>query len=92
MNNIEKYRVNKNINLLNFFSKSDINVLKKLNIKIKNRLYSEYELDMIEEKILEYYEDDDILCSKKLVDVKVSKEEYRRLLNILDKITDELYK
>lgn len=82
----KKYYEQKKINLIEFLNKKDIEILKKFNIFIENRLYSEYEYDSIEEELFLYNKEDnsknEILKVKKIKIV-----DYEKLLKKFNRIS-----
>lgn len=90
----EKYYNNKIVDYSKYFSDEDIKLLHKLDVHInKNKIYTEYEHDLFEMDMIEFYEDAEYIDgtkvppTRKLEDVNVTKEEYSRLLDILYKIS-----
>lgn len=86
------YNVEK-IDITKYFSEEELNILKRLDIKILNKIYTEYEYDLLEMDILAYYQDeDDDECpelqefQKDINNVGVSQEEYDKVLRKLSKI------
>lgn len=77
------------IKLYNFLKSNDIDILKKLDIEIENRVYSEYEYHLIEMNLYEYYEEKNnrIKQTKELKKRGVEKKEYEEILNIFNKIS-----
>ena len=71
----------------------DINLLKKLNIKIKNKIYTEQEVEILIMDLLSYYIADDMeieeLKMSKNLPKDISREEYNKLLEKIDKITED---
>ena len=72
---------------------NDINLLKKLNIKIKNKIYTEQEVEILNMDLLSYYVADDMdedeLKQSKLLPKDVSREEYNNLLEKINKISED---
>lgn len=80
------------LNIYDYFSKQDILILKKLNINIENKLYSQREFDVINELLFNYYEvnqNDEIIQSITLKKLNISKEQYRKILDIFSKIEND---
>lgn len=90
-----KYRNNEFIDLKKYLDSKDIELLKKLDIDIKDKLYSNYEFDLLEGKLLRYYKNEkemsneDLKLSKSLDDTGVSREDYNALLKKFNKISDD---
>ena len=79
-----------------YFSKKDIEVLKKLEVCIDlKKIYTEYEHDIFEMKLIEYYEDAEDIDGNKLPPIKdindfgVTKDEYSRILDIMYRIAED---
>ena len=72
---------------------NDINLLKKLNINIKNKIYTEQEVEILNMDLLSYYVADDMdedeLKQSKLLPKDVSREEYNNLLEKINKISED---
>ena len=51
----EKYSTKELIDLSKYLSKSDISLIKKLDIKIKNKIYTEQEFEVLNMDLLSYY-------------------------------------
>lgn len=82
--------MNKKVRLQDFFSKDEIEKLKKLGYNIKNKKYSEEEYSTLRNNlVIDYYEDtnhDDAKPRKKLSDTGVSRECYNEILKKMDDI------
>lgn len=90
----DKYYNKQFIDLNKYLDEDNIKILNKLGITIEQKIYTEYEYDILEQKVLEYYKDEDtdeeeLQYVKSLEDRGVSNEEYQNLLKIFDKITLE---
>ena len=57
-----------------------LNILKKLGIQLENKLYTEYEFECLRVDVAEYY------GSEEKLPIGVTKEEYKKLREILDNI------
>lgn len=89
---LRKYREDKNINIYKYFNEKKLYILSKLDIIVEDRLYTEYEYDILEEILLEYYtdpNDKELKPLRKLSDKEVSEEEYQEILDIFSKISDD---
>lgn len=84
--NLQAYDVNKHLTQI------DRNILNKLQINIKDKIYTKYEFDVLKCKI--------ILCGKKvreyedskqkiLEELHISLDDYEELINHIEKIEDE---
>ncbi len=88
----KKYHTEEFIDLNKYFNKKDKQILDKLGIKVQDKIYTNYEFDVLEEKYLLYYrdekemDDEDLKLSKSLEGTGVSREEYNKLLEKINKI------
>lgn len=86
------YHKDEKYDLFKIFNEKEIKIIKQLKIQIQNKIYTEYELDILEMDVLEYYkdeeEDDPEILSyvKELSDVGVSQEDYEKILDKLNQI------
>lgn len=94
MNNFEtwedKYWNSDEIELYKYFSKIDLENLEKLGIHIDNKLYTQREYELINSKIFEYYKENKkgiLIPGKELSDTDVSFNDYKKLLEIFNKIS-----
>lgn len=69
----DKYFVRKFINVSEYFTKKDKDVMKKLNINIEDKLYSEFEFKYIEMDVILYYSVDWIRKEKSVPYKKIKK-------------------
>lgn len=86
------YANEKKINLITYFTSKDLFILKKLDIKLNNKFYTEKEFNLLNEDLFEYYEtdnQDNIIQNKLLKQKKVSKFDYKRILAIFNNIADD---
>ena len=72
-------------------------MLKKLGIKIKNKIYTMQEFCTLEYELYLYYENEDLKqeeqeYKKSLKNTNVSKEDYYRIMNKINEIDNSLYK
>lgn len=80
------------LELKKLFNEDEITILKKLEIEIENKKYTEYEIECFWLKVLEYYKDENEELSEeeesyiKPLDSTVSREEYNLLLKKIEKI------
>lgn len=90
-----KYHNKEFIDFKKYLDSKDIELLKKLDINIKDKLYSNYEFDILEGKLLRYYKNEkemskeDLELSKSLDNTGVSREDYNVLLEKFNKISDD---
>ena len=91
----EKYHNLEVIDVKKHLSSKDIKILKKLGIKVKNKIYTEYEFECLTMELLAYYDDPEMDLSeeekefqKSLDGTNVSREEYNEVLNKVQKINE----
>ena len=91
----EKYHNLEVIDVKKHLSSKDIKTLKKLGIKVKNKIYTEYEFECLTMDLLAYYDDPEMDLSeeekefqKSLDGTNVSREEYNEVLNKVQKINE----
>ena len=80
----ENYFSNRILEIYRFFTKEQLEILNKMEIKVENKKYSTFEFDEIQSKIILYYKD-----RKQLKEKGISDSEYESILEILDKISDK---
>lgn len=89
----DKYSTEEIVDIKKFLNIDDINLLKKLNIKIKNKIYTEQEVEILNMDLLSYYIADDMeieeINMSKDLPKDVSREEYNKLLEKINKITED---
>ena len=89
----DKYSTEEIVDIKKFLGMDDINLLKKLNIKIKNKIYTEQEVEILNMDLLSYYIADDMeieeLKMSKNLPKDISREEYNKLLEKINKITED---
>lgn len=86
----EKYYKDRTIDIMKYITKEDIELIRKLNIEVEKKIYTEHELEILEMDLLQYYKDNDINkeeleFTKNLEGTGVSEEEYNMLLKKLEK-------
>lgn len=88
----DKYSTEEIVDIKKFLNMNDINLLKKLNIKIKNKIYTEQEVEILNMDLLSYYIADDMeieeINMSKDLPKDVSRKEYNKLLGKINKITE----
>ena len=89
----EKYSTEEIIDLKKYLSKRELTILKKLNIKIKSKMYTAQEFENLNMESYSYYIDED-MTEEELKKVKklpkgVSREEYISLLEKFCEISDK---
>ena len=89
----KKYYEQPVVDYSKYLSKEDVNLLEKLEVSINlEKIYTEYEHDLFEMKLIEYYEDAEDIDGNKLPPIKniddyhVTREDYSRLLDIMYQI------
>ena len=89
----DKYSTEEIVDIKKFLGMDDINLLKKLNIKIKNKIYTEQEVEILNMDLLSYYIADDMeieeINMSKDLPKDVSRKEYNNLLEKINKITED---
>ena len=89
----DKYSTEEIVDIKKFLGMDDINLLKKLNIKIKNKIYTEQEVEILIMDLLSYYIADDMeieeLKMPKNLPKDISREEYNNLLEKINKISED---
>ncbi len=88
----DKYSTEEIVDMKKYFNRDDITLLKKLNVKIKNKIYTEQEFEILNMDLLSYYisdemEEEELKMSKNLPK-DVSREEYNDLLEKINKISE----
>lgn len=92
--NIENWKYNyhnkKIIDIKKELRSEEIELLKKLNISLEDKIYTEYEYDCLKLDIAEYYKEDD-MDKEELEYVKplkngITRKDYNNLLKTFDKI------
>ena len=91
----EKYHNLEIVDVKKYLTLSNRKILKKLGIKVKNKIYTEYELECLTMDLLAYYDDPEMDLSeeemsfqKSLDGTGVSREEYNEVLNEIRKINE----
>ena len=89
----DKYSTDEIVDIKKYLDRADINLLKKLNIKIKNKIYTEQKVEILNMDLLSYYIADDMdeeeLKGSKALPQNVSREEYNKLLEKINKISED---
>ena len=88
-----KYSTEEIVDIKKFLNRYDINLLKKLNIKIKNKIYTEQEVEILNMDLLSYYIADDMEIEEnnmsKDLPKDVSREEYNNLVEKVNKMSED---
>lgn len=87
----EKYHNEEVVDLKKHLTEDDIKIIEKLEIKIKDKIYTKYEFEVLHLDLLAYYKDDDISKEeldmvKSLDNTGVSQDEYSKLLDKFENI------
>ena len=89
----EKYSTLEIVDLKKHLSKEDFDLLKSLNIEIKDKVYTEQEFEILDMELLGYYIDEDMdeeeLKESKPLPEGITREEYNKLLEKLSSISSE---
>ena len=87
-----KYSTKEIVDIKKYLNRDDITLLRKLNIKIKNKIYTEQEVEILNMDLLSYYiaddMDDEELKQSKLLPKDVNREEYNKLLDKINRIPE----
>lgn len=89
------YRNRLFIDLIKYFTKEELELLKKFNIKIKNEVYTEFDYDAVKTVLAQYYIEEDFNEEERkyqlsLDSIGVTQEQYNALLKKFDDL-DERY-
>lgn len=88
----DKYSTEEIVDINKHLNRDDITLLKKFNIKIKNKIYTEQEVEILNMDLLSYYIADDMeieeINMSKDLPKDVSRKEYNSLLGKINKITE----
>lgn len=89
----DKYSTKEIVDIKKYLNRDDITLLRKLNIKIKNKIYTEQEVEILNMDLLSYYIADDIdeeeLKQSILLPKDVTRGEYNKLLEKVNKISED---
>ncbi len=86
----EKYSTVEMVDLKELLTKTEIELIKKLKIEVKNKIYTEQEFEFLNMDLLDYYRNEKEMDEEELKESKdlpegVSREDYN---NLLDKINE----
>lgn len=88
----DKYSTEEIVDIKKYLNRDDINLLKKLNIKIKNKIYTEQEFEILNMDLLSYYISDDMEEEELKQSISLPKDitrgEYNNLLEKINKISE----
>lgn len=82
-NFLKEYSTNEFLDIFNFFTKEQLEIIEKLGLKIENRKYTVYDYDVLRIEILKFYNE-----PKELDKTDATKEECELVLNTFQKISD----
>ena len=89
----DKYSTKEIVDIKKYLNRDDITLLRKLNIKIKNKIYTEHEVEILNMDLLSYYIADDMdeeeLKQSILLPKDVTRGEYNKLLEKVNKISED---
>lgn len=82
----EKYFFKEVVDLKKHFTDKEFEILNKLGVEIKDKIYTEYEFELLDGEVIDYYKSDDmdeeeLKMGKDLSKTGVSQEDYDKLLN-----------
>ena len=83
----EKYYNEEVVDLKDFFTQTDFDIIKKLGVEVLEKKYTESEFENLYSNILNFYEEDNL--QKKIEDTDVTKEEYDELLKKFEQINEK---
>ena len=91
----ERYYKFNYINVQKYFNDMDINILKKLNVDLKDKKYTEYEFDILQQKVFKYYKDEEMTKEEMKfipnLPIDITDYEYKNILSIINKIYEDYY-
>ena len=90
----EEYHNEKFIDLFMYFSPEEKELLKKFNITLEDKLYTEYEFDVIDEQLILFYKNEDEMDEEELKECKelpsgVDRAQFNELLAIMDRVREK---
>lgn len=88
----EKYSTLEIVDLKKHLTKEDFKLLKKLNIEIKEKIYTEQEFELLDMELIAYYIDEDMkeeFADSKPLPEGITREKYNKLLEKLSSISSE---
>jgi hypothetical protein len=89
-----KHYNEKIVDLKEYLSAYDIRLIKKLKIEIKNKIYTEYEFEILQMELLSYYDDENMSIEERFVQKQlkgITRKNYNRIVKIFEKIADDIY-
>ena len=90
----DKYHNVKFIDLFMYFTPEEKELLKRFDIVLEDKLYTEYEFDVIDEKLILYYKNEEEMEEDELKECKelpsdVDRAQFMELLAIMDRVRDK---
>ena len=90
----EMYMNKEIVDLKKYFTNEEFDLFRKLGIEIKNKIYTEYEIELINNSLYDYYYSEDMSEDEKnqvksLEETGVTREQYNNLLNKIEQINEE---
>jgi len=90
----EKYHNVKRIDLFMYFNDEEKEILNKFDITLEDKLYTENEFDVIDEKLILYYKNEAEMSEEELEECielpeGVTREQFDNLLKIMDRVRDK---
>ena len=90
----EKYHNEKFIELFKYFSPEQKELLKKFDITLEEKLYTEFEFDVIDEKLILFYKNEEEMDEEQLKECEelpdgVARGEFDELLAVMSKVREE---
>ena len=90
----EMYMNKEIVDLKKYFNNEEFDLFRKLGIEIKDKIYTEYEIELINNSLYEYYYSEDMSEDEKnqvksLEETGVTREQYNNLLNKIEQINEE---
>lgn len=74
------------INIYKYLSNKELNILKELGINIENKLYTKKELEMFENDIYIYYENEKTIKNTYKKDIGIFQSQLIKILDVFEKI------
>ena len=90
----EMYMNKEIVDLKKYFTNEEFDLFRKLGIEIKDTIYTEYEIELINNSLYDYYYSEDMSEDEKsqvksLEETGVTREQYNNLLNKIEQINEE---
>ena len=90
----EMYMNKEIVDLKKYFNNEEFDLFRKLGIEIKDKIYTEYEIELINNSLYDYYYSEDMSEDEKsqvksLEETGVTREQYNNLLNKIEQINEE---